>query len=227
MTIDQAISKAYLKATRKQVATPSTGLDAAKYAGFLAEADSLVKEWQEVTSWRSLRSSAFSLGAVTAKASFDLDDSIDEISNQENDFIRITKGSSIWNYDLVDHKRFNDYDGVTGSSTVCAVVDATLTFSNAFKATSPQIGGTLTVPAYLNVDDVTSGAQTVQVDDPMWLVDRLAAFYVLNDKVRQFMYSDFFGQSVDKLKEMVRRNERSQLTDIPNEFDMTAMGATV
>lgn len=214
MTIDQAIVKAYLKATRKKVAV--TDLDSSKYAAFLEAADSLQKEWngEDGVWWNSRRNAAFTIATVTTAKAYDLDDSIGWLSYQNGDQAIITKSGVSYYYDIIDPSRFAQY-GNTNSAMVCGVANNQLVFPANFATTDAMFGGTITAPVYLEVDDVTSGDDTVQVDDPLWLVDQLAAFYVRNDKVRQFMEDQFLADAASKMRTMKRQNNASQLREVP------------
>lgn len=225
MIVDTAIQKAYLKATRKFVTTPSTDLPSAKYNALLAEADSVQKYWQseEGVQWNSLRT-LFNVGTVTATDTFALDPTIDQLSTQEDDNVTITNNGQTWYYDIVEAPRLRPAGNTTG--TRCAKVGSNLVFDIPFTSSMPQFGGTIKVPAYLNVNDITAGGNVIQVDDPMWMVDMLAAFYVLNDKVRQGFYPDFVAQANSRMVAMKRANEQSQIEEVTNDVDLTTSGET-
>src|SRR3954451_18232878 len=166
MTIDEAIIKAMTKATRKKQTTDDLG---PKHDALLEAADTLQKTWETERDWSSRRE-LVSLGTVTATDTFELDDSIRDLSLQEGDYVTITNGTQTYYYDMVPAERVRFYNGgmtvdddrLAGPQVVSRI-GRNIVFSRAFTTTDPQLGGTLKVPAFTYVDDITDdGSQDVQ-----------------------------------------------------------------
>lgn len=138
-----------------------------------------IDEWSNETDWVSLYS-IVSIGTVSATASFDLDDTIRKLSNQEGDFVRInhTDGTSYTDYTVVAPNKLKLYDT---TARVCARIGVQLVFNKAFVSTDPQFGGTINVPGYLFPDHLVADSDEVPVDDPNWLVMATAAEWARND----------------------------------------------
>lgn len=216
MTLDTAIEKAYLEATRKSVA--ASVITTAKYEGLAALADNLQKEWQseEGTDWNSLYRRV-SIGTVTATDSFPLDASIRKIVRSSTDPVVLSDGNTSSYWTVVNPQALLQYDGV------CTQRGGSLVFSSPFTATSSEFGYTITVPAYVYVSDLTSGTDVIQVDDPMWLVYSMAAEYVRNDKVRNDQY-DSLRKRADKRMLAMKQNNGSQIEQMPVENEWTQDG---
>lgn len=230
MIINTAIEKAYLTATRKKLAYPA--IPTRKYDALLGYADDFSKVWEAEagTDWIS-RYELVSLGTITATDVFDLDDSIRKLSMQQGDPAYVTVGSQRYYYDIVRPDRLfvTDFDdempSLVGPNDVVARIGRTLKFRRAFTSDDQPFGGTLTVPAYTYVDDVTSGSQDVQVDDPMWLVYMMAAEYVRNDTVKQGQYGNVIDKANDRMAAM-KADNTSQIEEVMNATDMRFSGET-
>lgn len=230
MTIDEAIIAAVNKATRKVKTTADLG---AKYDSLLNSADRLQKQWanQSGVDWFSLYDPSVSSGTITATDTFALDDSIRKISSQEGDYVAIQNGTSYWYYNVVPANRFRSFvtggadPWAWGTQNTVARIGGNLVFATPFVSGNPQIGGTLKIPAFLNVADIADGDDDVQVDDPNWLVDMLAAEWARNDKTRQYMEPNFVADAQEKMAQMVRNNG-SQLEEVINLTDLYGTGET-
>lgn len=200
-TVDWAIQRAFLHAQRKATA-PATG--SSKYNALLGIADSMQKMWQTEpdVEWDSLYSLETLDSAVTATDTFDLSDGINYIRKRENDFILLTDGTSTRQYRLVKPDQLYQYR----ESNVVARIGSTLKFPKEFASDSSLLGYSIQVPAVLYVDDITNGNQTIQVDDPMWLVYMMAAEFVRNDVVKANQYDNLLALADQTMRRMKQNN---------------------
>jgi hypothetical protein len=217
MTAQQAANFIYLRATRKSV---TVDLTQGKGAQILSLMDFFQTDWAGApgVNWHSLRSTFTLPATVTATNSFSLSTltTLNHISQQEGDFVRIygTNGTSEYDYTVVDAATLYD-DGpqlngggasVPNAIGTCAQVGTNLVFDQAFTATSAQFGGTIKLPGYLNANTIAAAADVIQVDDPQWLIVRVAAEYVLNDTTRVAHYAPLKDEADAKWNDMVAAN---------------------
>lgn len=196
-------------------------------------ADNLQKTWEaeEGVDWASRYSFVTLAATVTATDSFALGATVRKLSMQEGDFVTVTLGTNTWYYDIVDSTRWRFYaarenpTSAVGLPKIAARFGSNLKFSTPFVAGDAQIGGTIVVPAYTYVGDLDGGADTIQVDDPMWLVYMMAAEYVRNDTVKQNQYANLVAKANDRMNAM-KRNNGSQLEEVPVLTSMVALGET-
>lgn len=202
MTIDAAVARSFVHAQRK--ATPPA-VGTSKYNALLAIADSMQKLWQAEPNveWNSLYS-LVSNGTISATNTMDLDDTINYISKRETDraiaISPITAAEKYYN--IISPNQLLEYRNLDA----VAQMGRTLYFPKAFLSTSILIGYTFKVPSILYVDDITVGTQTVQVDDPMWLVYSMAAEFVRNDVVKQAQYSNLLALADQCMQRMKQAN---------------------
>jgi len=117
-------------------------------------------------------------------------------------------------YDIVSHDKLKDYSyGINKESPlgfVCAVIGDQLVFNHTFTTTDNQYGGEIFVPCYVFPDEITSSntsTDEVQVDDPDWLVVRVAAEYVRNDITRRQRYPELLTEANEIMERMKDDNE--------------------
>lgn len=143
-------------------------------------------------------------GTISATDTFELDDEILKVSQQEGDVVRIlhTDGVTETEYELVpiDRLRENRYNKVV------AVNGRNLMFSSPFTSTDPEFGGTLVVPGYGEFEWPESDTGEIDVDDPDWLVDMCAAEFVRNDITRKAEYPNLLGSASERLRKMKENN---------------------
>jgi len=207
MTIDQAITRAFLHAQRKATA-PASGTP--KYNALLGIADSMTKLWEAEPNmnWNSLYQLVTLTPVVSATDTYAMPTTINYVSKRESDKIRITNGTSTTNVGLVNaNQLYRDKDKL-----VAADIGTNLVFSKAFDATSSLIGYNIQVPSYVYVTDITSGSQTVQVDRPMWLVYMMAAEFIRNDVVRSGQYDHLLALADIEMQKMKQANRGSYET---------------
>jgi hypothetical protein len=214
-TITEAIADVYLKATGKTT-TLTSGNKYDKIVGLL---DFYQRRWarEPGIDWNSLYDPAFSLGTVTATDTFDLDtSSIRKLSDREGDSVRIvwTDGTSYTDYAIIEADKLKDYSfGVDKDSPLgfyCAQIGSTLVFNHEFISTDNEYGGEIFVPVYAFPDPITSdnpGDDEIQVDDPDWLVLRVAAEYVRNDLTRRQRYPELLAEANEAMGRMKDDND--------------------
>lgn len=215
MTITQAIAAVYIKATGKTTTLTS----GTKYNRIVDLLDFYQQEWstEPGVDWASLYNPAFSLGTVTATDSYDIDTStVRKLSSREGDTVRIvwTDGDSYTDYDIVDHNKLRDYSfGVNRESNIgfyCTVIAGQLVFNHTFTSNDAQYGGEILVPCYTFPDEITStntGSNDVVVDNPRWLVTRVAAEYVRNDITRRSRYPELLQEANEIMERMKDDND--------------------
>lgn len=203
MTITDAIADVYLRATGKTT-TLTTG---AKYNRIVGLLDYFQRRWarEPGVDWASLYDPAFSLGTVTATDTFDLDtSSIRKLSDLEGDSVRIvwSDGVGYTDYTIVDHDQLKNYyygpNKESASGFYCAQIGSTLVFNHTFTSDDSQYAGEIFVPCYIFPDEINSDnpdTDEVQVDDPDWLVARVAAEYVRNDITRRQRWPEQIGRA--------------------------------
>lgn len=203
-TVDWAIQKAYLTAQRKYTA-PSSGTT--KYNILLGIADNKQQEWasEPGIEWNSLYSLVTLAAVVSATDTFALTNTIDYLSKRETDQILLTNGINTQPVKLVAPDQLYEYR----YDLAAAQIGSNLKFSAAFDAASSLIGYSIKVPAILYVNDITSGSNTIQVDDPMWLVYAMAAEFVRNDVVKAGEYDHILQMAADRMRRMKQANNSS------------------
>lgn len=221
MTIVEAVAETYLRATGKTT-TLTTG---SKFERIIALLDFYQRRWarEPGIDWGSLYNPSLSIGNVTATDAFDLDTStIRKISDRQGDVVRIvwTDGVSYTDYDVVAHDKLKDfYYGVDKDSPlgfVCAQTGGQLVFNHEFVSTDSQFGGEIFVPCYVFPDEITSANTSdneVQVDDPDWLVTRVAAEYVRNDIVRRQRYPELLAEA-NEIMQRMKDDEDGQIVEV-------------
>lgn len=219
--VTDAIQRAYVIATGKTTVLAQTD---PKFLRLLAIADTKTKDWsgEQGTDWMSLYD-IFDLGSVTATDTFDSDDEIRKLSQREGDSAIVTAtNGNFYKYDIVNPDKLQQYK----YRNACALIpyNGEIVFARAFGSTDPQIGGDLTVPGYHFVDDIDIDSinedQTVQVDDPNWLIYMIAAEYVRNDKVRQNQYGNLIALANESMLSM-KADNGDQRQEIPIDMDFS------
>lgn len=229
MTINTAIIQAYLEATRKKVSVV-TEIPTKKYNALLGLAFDLTKTWESEpgTDWMS-RYERLDLGNITATGTFELDDTIRVLSPQEGDPIYVLVGTAYYFYKLVPPTKLfvtpsGSEDVLWGrNANICARQGNLLKFSRPFTTKDTQFGGKLNVPCFTYCDDVTSGTQDVQVDDPLWLIYMMAAEFIRNDRVKQGQYGNLVAKAQDRMNAMKSANV-AQMEQMESLMDMTTLG---
>ncbi len=216
MTLTDCLSDIYLRAVGKPT-PPASGTT--KYNRIIGLMDYYQRRWarEPEIDWNSLYDPAFSIGNVTATDSFDLDTStVRKLSDRQGDTVRIVwdDGVGYTDYDIVDANKLKDYSfGVSKESPLgfyCAQIGSQLAFNHTFTSNDSQYGGEIFVPAYTFTEEINADnpdTDEVQVDDPDWLVARVAAEYVRNDITRRQRYPELLAESNEIMARMKNDNE--------------------
>jgi hypothetical protein len=217
MTQNEAIQKAHLFATGKAT-MPTEG--STKYVKILALLNAYKDIWatEPGVDWASLRSYATLSAVVTATATFALPATIGKVSKRQGDTVIVTAiDGTETEYNLVPAYELND----PGNESACAIIGSNLVFATAFTASSPQLGGAITVPRHSTPADMASASTVVPVDDPYYIVFMAAADFVRNDVTKQDQYGNLVGQAAERMTYM-KQNNQSQDETIPNYAVATA-----
>lgn len=201
MTLLEAITEAYLLATGKST-LPTEG--SAKYNRLINLAKKFYRDWQteKGVDWNSLYE-VVGAGTVTATDTFDLDTDILKVSKRRGDFIRIlTTTDNRINFKLVPATELYRYQ----YSNAVAHIGTTLKFSRTFASTDQEFGGTIEVPAFIKLDDLSSTTDDVLIDNPAWLPAIVAAQYVLSDAQLSYQYPDLVNQAIELMDGMKLAN---------------------
>jgi hypothetical protein len=205
VTLATLISRAYLLATGKATA-PASGTN--KYLKIIALANVCQDMWQNEpdVDWDSLYLKVSLSGTVTATDTFALSASVREISHRDGDYIEIVKTDGQSSYfllvradELLEQQR--------SGNRVVARVGSNLVFSSAFVATDPEFGGTIKVPCYTNVSDLSSEASIIQVDNPLWLCYMVAAEYCRTDITLNYRTDDLVSRANQVMEDMKQAQE--------------------
>lgn len=210
MTLQELIDAVMLKATGKATQiTPSN----AKWAKILGIANTYQKAWQHEPGqhWNSLYDRAYSVGTVSSKDAYDLDEEIDMVSTAKGDNIYVeTTGKQKIKHQLVSYDDLQNYP----AGKYCAVIGRQIVFNKTFSETDPEYGGKIYAPVFKNVEDLESADDDIQVDDPIWLVFMCAAEYIRNDIVKQNQYGNLIAEANNLMTDMIRRNRAGQVRHV-------------
>lgn len=211
MLVSEAITKAYQEAKGKPTA-PASGTN--KHSSLLILADTLTKIWaaEPDVEWNSLYATT-TIDTIDASASFAIPSTVDYIVKRETDPIFTTDGTDRVNYGLVQPNELYRYK----DEKVVAKAGSNLIFYEAFTATHPEFGFTLKAPCILKTTDITLASQTVQVDDPMWLVFMMAADFIRTDLTRQNQYDRLVTYAMEIMRKM-KQNNTGQFEKVSTEW---------
>lgn len=211
MTTSDFVAAVYLKATGEVSTLASTDTD---YTKIVQIGNMQIDAWanEEDSDWETLYDPAVNIGTVTATDTYDLDSSINRISNQGDDWVQITHtdGTTVTNYRTVPAKRLKVYQQSGGN--YCARIGNTLKFNKVFSATDPEYGGTITVPAYLYPSHLVKATDLVPVDNPQWLVTITAAQWVQTDVTLAQNYPSLVAEANALMTAMKQANNSQENT---------------
>lgn len=243
MLVDTAIQKVYLFATGKNE-LPT--VDSTKYTKILGLLNAYKDVWAQEpgVQWKSTRSLTALADAVSATDTYALPTAViggtAKFSTQEGDFVRIiySAGTKETEWTIVeDSKLYRDGPSVNNAGDVgintsgnCARRGSNLVFDVPFTASSVEFGGTIYVPVYTTPADMVSSTSdptdTVEVDDPYWIIFMAAAEYVRNDVTKQNQYGNLVAQALNSMEAMKENNEAQvESSYIPGQLG-SAMGET-
>jgi hypothetical protein len=167
-------------------------------------------DWfDEDVDWDSTRE-MIDIGTVTATDTFDLDDSVTNISKQEGDYVIITDSEDRKSYyTLVKANKLFTANVVNP----VAVVGRTLVFKTPFTASSPQLGATISVPHYVRPDDVANANDELQVDNPMYQVYMAANELSAQDVTKTDQAPRQLAMAT-KVMEKMKQNNGAQVEEV-------------
>ena len=215
MTITEFVADTYLKATGKTT-TLTTG---SKYNRIIALGDYYQRRWarEPGVDWNSLYNPLYQIGSVSATDTYDIDPStVRKLSSKEGDVVRIvwTNGVGYTDYDIVGADDLKQYyagaNKETSLGNYCARIGNDIVFNNKFTSSDKEYGGKIYIPVYVYPEAITSDnpdTDEVQVDDPDWLVTRVAAEYVRNDLTRRGRYPELLQEANEIMARMRDDNE--------------------
>lgn len=206
-TASWIISKAY-KAAKAKSTAPTSGT---KYDLLLDIIDNEQRNWQDEpdTQWDSLYLKANCADTVTTEDTYELPDTIREISKRADDYVLV--GTT--KYKIVRPSQLSRYQ----SDNVVAQVGRNLVFPSDFTAGTASIGATITVPGYGYVNDITAGTDLVEVDNPQWLIYACAAEFIRNDIVKGGQYQNLLDKA-ELVMEKMKQNNSGQVEELVREF---------
>lgn len=243
MLVDTAIQKVNLLANGKGT---SLTVDSTKYTKILQLLNFYKDVWAQEpgVQWNSRREMTALAAVVTTTDTYALPSSVVDgtakFSTQEGDYVRVrwTSGTQESEFTIVqDSKLYRDGPAVNNPGGMgintngnCARRGNNLVFDVPFIATASEIGGTIYVPLYTTPADMvtstTDPTDTVEVDDPYWVIFMAAAEFVRNDVTKQNQYANLVAQAINSMQGMKENNE-SQAEEIyvPGQLG-PAMGET-
>lgn len=200
-TADWVIQKAFLHANRKAT-PPASGTP--KYNALLGIVDSMQKFWEDEpdTEWSSLYQRVTLVPVVTATDTFAIPASVKYLTDREGDYVLVTNGTNTTRFYVISPNQLYEYR----YKNACAKVGQNLKFSKAFTSDSSLIGYNITVPAYIQCDDIDAGSDVVQVDNPMWLAYMSAEEFVRTDLVRRNTKDDLLALANSVMEKMKQTN---------------------
>jgi hypothetical protein len=202
-TADWVIQKAFLIGEAKST-PPSSGTN--KYNVLLGIVDNEQKDWADEPGiqWDSLYQPITLSTLISAAASFPLDVAVGDPSLYVKDSItlRPAVGGSPVYAKLVQPNQLTQYQ----NDIAAAIEGRNLVFSQAFSASDALIGGTIQVPNYGYVGDITIGSNVIQVDNPLYLAYMCAAAFVLNDIIKAGNYNLHLAKAAELMEKMKQLN---------------------
>ena len=200
MTVTEAIQQAFQYAQGKPTA-PAAGTP--KHNALLLIADSMQQQWSNEpgVEWETLSDNVTLTGTIDANNVIALDATIRGIRKGSDDPILVDDDA----YKLVSVSKLYRLR----ESKVVAKKGRNLKFSDA----SELFGGTVTVPALLYADRITTGDDEVQVDDPWWLVYMMAAEFARNNIIKSTEYDNLLAYAENAMIRM-KEDNGSQLDQV-------------
>src|SRR3990167_5624501 len=160
MTFATLLTRSWLLAF-EDIVQPTTGT--MDYQKVLTIANTYIDQWQDEpgVNWDSLYIRQQLTPAVTATDTFALHANIRKISQRDGDYVVITRsGGSKDYYTVIPPDQLQEHS----DANACAQIGTNLVFATAFTSTSPQLSGTIKVPAYSVVTALSDENSTIPVD---------------------------------------------------------------
>lgn len=200
---------------------PSFASGATKWLRIVAQGNFFLQEFirERGVDWNFYYDPAKSFGTVTATSVFNIPSTVQKISNNIADPIRITHTDGRYtDYTLIDADRLKDHD--TGNFV--AKVGSTIKFNHTFTATDPQFGGTITAGVYEFPSTFSADADVIDHPNPNWLVYTVAADRVKNDVTRKDLRADLIAQANEAMLALKEDNE-PQLSEPNRDWNPTSL----
>jgi hypothetical protein len=202
MDLRTAIKRADLVGNGK---SRTLDVTSSRYIKFRDLANLLQDDWlsEPGVQWNS-RYQRLSLGNITSDR-VTLDDTIYEFSKRQGDFIIIRYGDGESNYsrwNLVDNETFR----LQYSRNVCTIIGDELVFNRNFASGDLEYDGEVIVPVYIKVDELVNPTDTLQVDDPNWLVYMMAAEFARNTVTKVQNYPALIQKANNLMLKMKEKN---------------------
>jgi hypothetical protein len=180
---------------------PTTGTD---FELWLATANRKQDEWCRDTQnkWRSLWGND-NLASVVAASTQDYN--LGAVFLEPSDKVIVTVGSNTYEYVVVQPQ---ERDRFANSVYISGQNPQVLTFVDPITATSPIVGGTITVAGYALLADLTAGGDTILVDDPYWLALATASELAFNDITYSDKSPDLNNKANARYAMMAKNNRR-------------------
>lgn len=217
MTVSQFVRNVLIlsEGKRESFATGST-----KWLRILDQGNFFLQQFARERSvdWNWYYDPAKSFGTVTATATFAIPSTVAKISQREGDVLRITHTDATYtDYTFIAHDRLREYP----NGNYVARIGSNIKFNAAFTASSPQFGGTITVPVYEFPDTFSADADVIDIPDPNWLVFVVAGERVKNDVTRKDLRADLVAQANEAMMAMKEDNE-AQLDEVYRPWNPTS-----
>lgn len=217
-----ALEQAWTKA-EGEVFSDAVGSD--NWNTLLTYANFYIGQWTTHygVDWNSLYDPMYKVAVVTTAIAYDLDvDDVRKISNEKGDTVRIlhTDGTSYTEYTLVPPNQL--WKNFTNKA--CAKVGASLKFSHPFATTDPEFGGTIYAPVYGTPALLKNDKSDIPVDDPVWLICKVAYEVALHDILRKDISTNLASEADDAMKSMKWVNNSSQDNKV-NQADLSFIGS--
>jgi len=181
---------------------PTTGTD---FANWLLVTNRKISEWSGdgKVNWRSLFAVqdlspvvAFGTQTYNLPANFSV----------ASDRVTVTDTSGNAHYYMICEPQ--ERDRYINSVYISGSNPQKLTFSTTIAANELIIGGTLSVGGYYEPTDLTTGTDTIPVDDPYWLVYAVASELAFNDITYSDKSPDLNAKANNLYSGMISNNRR-------------------
>ncbi len=209
MTVSEFVSQVVLLSEGK---LPIFTTGSTKWLRIVAQGNHFLQQLarERGVEWSRWYTNALTLGTVTATDTYEIPDEARKLSTQEGDTIRITHLDDTYtDYTTVPHNRLKDYQ----NGNYCTKIGNSIVFNKTFVSTDPQFGGTITAPAYTFPETFSADSDTIDIDDPNWLVYTVASDRVKNDVTRKDLRADLIAQANEALIAM-KDDNLSQMEEI-------------
>jgi hypothetical protein len=212
-----AMTTGYYLATGKTT-LPAVG--SAKRSLLDALAVKFNRDWQTETGveWESLSSDVSAGTAVVGTDTYELSDPINFISKDENNNVTINGQK----FKVVSVRQLSRYASSRAVAHVVTDGEHFVKFAQAFTAGDNLAGEEILVPCIIKLDDLTSDASEVLIDQPEWLGERIGAQYAYSFKSLRDMYPDLLDLANDRMESMKSANTTgTESTSTGEDYFMT------